>query len=74
MQQVNILRDLISNYAVIFRVSVREMHAKSKMDLLQSKTNTTKVRLFLKICVKFLYAEIEWKFLSSFVLITIYRP
>uniref|UniRef100_A0A914R4Q9 Uncharacterized protein n=1 Tax=Parascaris equorum TaxID=6256 RepID=A0A914R4Q9_PAREQ len=35
INQVNVLKDLILGYTIIFRVSLREMHAKSKMDMLQ---------------------------------------
>uniref|UniRef100_F1KS03 Arf-GAP with Rho-GAP domain, ANK repeat and PH domain-containing protein 3 n=1 Tax=Ascaris suum TaxID=6253 RepID=F1KS03_ASCSU len=44
INQVNVLKDLILSYTIIFRVSLREMHAKSKMDMLQGKANSAKAR------------------------------
>lgn len=48
INQVNVLKDLILSYTIIFRVSLREMHAKSKMDMLQGKANSAKVNRVLK--------------------------
>ncbi|VBB27798.1 unnamed protein product [Acanthocheilonema viteae] len=44
MQQVNLVKDLLTHYASIFRISAREMIIKSKMNMLQEKPNQTKAR------------------------------
>lgn len=44
IQQVNLVKDLLTYYASIFRISAREMIIKSKINMLQEKSNQTKAR------------------------------
>ncbi|KAM3723392.1 Arf-GAP with Rho-GAP domain, ANK repeat and PH domain-containing protein [Dirofilaria immitis] len=44
IQQVNLVKDLLTYYSSIFRISVREMIIKSKINMLQEKPNQTKAR------------------------------
>uniref|UniRef100_A0A0R3S157 Rho-GAP domain-containing protein n=1 Tax=Elaeophora elaphi TaxID=1147741 RepID=A0A0R3S157_9BILA len=44
IRQVNIVKDLLTYYASVFRVSAREMIIKSKINMLQEKPNHTKAR------------------------------
>uniref|UniRef100_A0A915PLP5 Rho-GAP domain-containing protein n=1 Tax=Setaria digitata TaxID=48799 RepID=A0A915PLP5_9BILA len=44
IQQVNLVKDLLTYYASIFRISAREMCIKSKINMLQEKPNKTKAR------------------------------
>uniref|UniRef100_A0A8R1U0E2 Rho-GAP domain-containing protein n=1 Tax=Onchocerca volvulus TaxID=6282 RepID=A0A8R1U0E2_ONCVO len=44
IQQVNLVKDFLTYYASIFRISAREMIIKSKINMLQEKSNQTKAR------------------------------
>lgn len=44
IQQVNLIKDLLTFYVSIFRISAREMSIKWKMNMLQEKTNQIKAR------------------------------
>uniref|UniRef100_A0AAF5PP35 RhoGAP domain-containing protein n=1 Tax=Wuchereria bancrofti TaxID=6293 RepID=A0AAF5PP35_WUCBA len=44
IQQVNLVKDLLTYYASVFRISAREMIIKSKINMLQEKSNQTKAR------------------------------
>ncbi|VDN06674.1 unnamed protein product [Thelazia callipaeda] len=44
MRQINLVKDLLTYYASIFRISAREMCIKSKINMLQEKPNQTKAR------------------------------